>query len=74
MLTTGTVVGAGANVFGVTRPPRCVGPFAWGVGGEVMAREKFLEVAERVMPRRKVDVTDAVRAMLASIREYEAPT
>jgi hypothetical protein len=29
-LTTGTVLGAGANVFGSKMPPKAVAPFSWG--------------------------------------------
>jgi hypothetical protein len=32
-----------------------------------MARDAFLTLAERVLPRRGVPVTDAVRAMLGAI-------
>jgi UDP-N-acetylglucosamine diphosphorylase/glucosamine-1-phosphate N-acetyltransferase len=55
MLATGTVVSAGANVFGTPTPPKYVPPFAWGgSGGERMTEEGFLRVAERVMSRRNV--------------------
>lgn len=67
LLETGTVVGAGANVFGVTRPPKYIRPFAWGVDRETMSRDGFLTVATRVMPRRQVGVTDGVRATLGRI-------
>jgi UDP-N-acetylglucosamine diphosphorylase/glucosamine-1-phosphate N-acetyltransferase len=58
MLGTGTIVSAGANVFGGP-PPKYVLPFAWGVGGEVMTEEGFLRVAQRVLARREVAWTDA---------------
>ncbi|NJD19551.1 MAG: hypothetical protein FIA95_09770, partial [Gemmatimonadetes bacterium] len=32
LLNTGTVIGAGSNVFGGVMPPRVVPPFAWGAG------------------------------------------
>lgn len=55
MLATGTVVSAGANVFGVPGPPKYVPPFAWGCSGsERMSEEGFLRIAERVMSRRSV--------------------
>lgn len=67
LLSTGTVVGAGANVFGAVQPPREVPPFAWGVtGGERLTEEGFLKVAERVMPRRDVAFTPERRASLAA--------
>ena len=57
MLATGTVVGAGANVFGGV-PGKLVPPFAWGVEGkDRLTEEGFLQIAERVMSRRGVEVT-----------------
>ena len=42
MLATGTVVGAGANVFGPAAPPKYVPPFAWGgEGAERLTRGRF---------------------------------
>lgn len=68
MLGTGTVVGAGANVFGDGRPPRWVAPFAWGQGSaESMNEEGFLAIAGRVMPRRKVELTPEHDAWLRSL-------
>lgn len=68
MLSTGSIVGAGANVFGATRPPRWVPPFAWGCDGDdLMTEEGFLAVAERVLPRRQVTVTDAIRRSLRDL-------
>lgn len=66
-LDTGTVVGIGANVFGAARPPKYVPPFAWGLSGERVTLEGFLEIAERVLPRREVTLTDAMRESLTSI-------
>lgn len=67
-LTTGTVIGAGANVYGGRMPPKAVAPFSWGDGAPyaVYRLEKFLEVAERVMDRRHVALTAAMRAQLAA--------
>ena len=56
MLTTGCVVGAGANIYGAGVTPKNIAPFAWG-DGEPYARfesDKFIEVAERMMARRHV--------------------
>lgn len=63
LLSTGTVVGAGANLFGGT-PPRYVPPFAWGLDGDTMSEDGFLRVAERVMGRRDVAWTEARREAL----------
>ena len=67
MLATGSVISAGANVFGGEMPPRYVPPFAWGKGEalEEYRFDKFLEVAERVLSRRKVPLTDGLK------RHYE---
>ena len=67
LLETGTVIGTGANVFGATRSPKYVVPFAWGTDGEIMTAEGFLTVASRVMPRRDVALTDEVRRMLEEL-------
>ena len=63
MLATGSVLGAGANVFGGVMPPRYVPPFSWGSGNDLGAFqfEKFLEVAGRVMSRRNVALSDRMR-------------
>jgi UDP-N-acetylglucosamine diphosphorylase/glucosamine-1-phosphate N-acetyltransferase len=64
MLSTGTVVSAGANVFGAAAP-KYVPPFAWGSGGtERVSEEGFLRVAERVLGRRHVEFTAVVRNSL----------
>ncbi len=68
LLGTGTVIGCGANVFDVVRPPRFVPPFAWGGHAtDRMQRDGFLRVAERVMPRRHVEVNDDVRGFLGRV-------
>jgi UDP-N-acetylglucosamine diphosphorylase/glucosamine-1-phosphate N-acetyltransferase len=55
LLATGTVISAGANVFGPPTAPKYVPPFAWGCSGsERMTEDGFLRVAERVMGRRNV--------------------
>lgn len=69
MLPTGTVVGAGANVFGAGPIPKHVPPFAWGLGGDRVSEEGFLRIAERVLPRREVAFTDArARSLSATWR------
>jgi hypothetical protein len=57
-------------------PPKYVPPFAWGAGEPYVAfdRDKFLEVAERVMARRKIPLGDrARRQLLAAYERREAP-
>jgi len=65
-LTTGCVLGAGANVFGSVMPPKVVAPFSWGEAGAFQPYriDKFLETAERMMARRDVMLEDGMRAQL----------
>jgi hypothetical protein len=65
-LTTGSVLGAGANVYGSAMPPKAVAPFSWGEAdafAEYRA-EKFVAVAERMMARRHVTLSDPARRQL----------
>jgi UDP-N-acetylglucosamine diphosphorylase/glucosamine-1-phosphate N-acetyltransferase len=67
LLSTGTIVSAGANLFGET-PPKYVPPFAWGsTGVGRLTEEGFLRIAERVLGRRKVAFTPEQRASLQRI-------
>ena len=70
-LTTGTVIGAGANVYGNVMPPKAVAPFGWGEAGSLAAYrvEKFLQVAERMMSRRAITLSDGARRQL--VASYE---
>lgn len=65
-MTTGTVVGAGAQVFGAETQPKVVPPFAWGEREpyDTFDIDKFLVVAERVMARRGVRLGARGRAQL----------
>jgi UDP-N-acetylglucosamine diphosphorylase / glucose-1-phosphate thymidylyltransferase / UDP-N-acetylgalactosamine diphosphorylase / glucosamine-1-phosphate N-acetyltransferase / galactosamine-1-phosphate N-acetyltransferase len=65
-LTTGCVLGTGANVFGSVMPPKTVAPFSWGEAGAFQPYriDKFLETAERMMARRDVALEDGMRAQL----------
>ncbi len=67
-LTTGSVIGAGSNVYGSMMPPRYVAPFSWG-DGEAMTEyrlEEFLRTTERAMSRRSVALNDAMRRQLSA--------
>jgi UDP-N-acetylglucosamine diphosphorylase / glucose-1-phosphate thymidylyltransferase / UDP-N-acetylgalactosamine diphosphorylase / glucosamine-1-phosphate N-acetyltransferase / galactosamine-1-phosphate N-acetyltransferase len=64
MLATGSVVSAGANVFGTPVPPKYIPPFAWGCTGERMSEDGFLRVAERVLARRNVSFSAERRESL----------
>jgi UDP-N-acetylglucosamine diphosphorylase/glucosamine-1-phosphate N-acetyltransferase len=74
-LTTGSVIGAGANVYGSAMPPKYVEPFAWGDGAPYGAYtlDKFLTVAERAMSRRQVALGERGRMQLASAYRRSRP-
>jgi UDP-N-acetylglucosamine diphosphorylase/glucosamine-1-phosphate N-acetyltransferase len=67
-LTTGSVLGAGANVFGSVMPPKAVAPFSWGEAGAFSPYrvDKFLDVAERMMERRHVTLSERARRQLVA--------
>jgi UDP-N-acetylglucosamine diphosphorylase / glucose-1-phosphate thymidylyltransferase / UDP-N-acetylgalactosamine diphosphorylase / glucosamine-1-phosphate N-acetyltransferase / galactosamine-1-phosphate N-acetyltransferase len=71
MLSTGTVIGAGANVFEARIPPKVVPPFAWGFGEPYETYEvaKFIAVAERAMSRRHVELGDNARKHLMEVHK-----
>jgi hypothetical protein len=70
-LTTGTVIGAAANVYGSVMPPKAVAPWGWGEAGSLAAyrADKFLQVAERMMARRHVTLSESSRRQL--LASYE---
>ena len=52
-------------LFDDVRAPKYVAPFDWGgSASERMTSAKFLATVERVLPRRNVEVTDAMRSYL----------
>ncbi len=68
LLPTGTVIGAGANLFGAAAVQKYVPPMAWGSDGvERMTEAGFLKVAERTLPRRDITVTPERRASLTAM-------
>src|SRR6185437_500168 len=64
-LTTGTVLGAGSNVYGSTMPPKVVPAFSWGEGDALgnYRLDKFLETAERAMGRRGMSLGERGRRL-----------
>jgi UDP-N-acetylglucosamine diphosphorylase/glucosamine-1-phosphate N-acetyltransferase len=74
MFNTGTVVGVGANIFGDGYPRNFVPSFAWGgaAGFTTFALARAFETAARVMERRKQVLTEADKAILASVFEQTA--
>ncbi len=68
LVNTGTVIGAGANVFGANVTPKYIPPFAWGEAEpwDRIEFDKFCEIAERMMERRGVVFDEATKGFLAS--------
>ncbi len=58
---TGTVIGVSCNVYGAGFPPRYMPSFAWGGADSLTTYdlERSIEVAQRVMARRKIDMSAA---------------
>jgi len=67
-LTTGSVVGTGANVFVPVMTPKVVSPFSWGGTPDAPTYDldRFLGVAERVMSRRHVALSERARRWLTA--------
>jgi UDP-N-acetylglucosamine diphosphorylase/glucosamine-1-phosphate N-acetyltransferase len=73
LLSTGTIIGAGANVVGAP-VPRWVPPFAWGAGGaERLDVDGFIRIAKRVLPRRQVEVGPTEEASLRALHARLVP-
>lgn len=71
MLNTGTVIGVAANVFGAGFPPKAIPSFSWG-GFDAAERyrlDQAIEVASRVMARRKMTLTHADETLLRYLYE-----
>lgn len=80
VLNTGTVVGAGSNLFGGAMPPTRVPAFSWGAGAQLSEYrlDKFLENAERAMARRDVPLSRGMRKLFRgawddTARDRDAP-
>ncbi len=73
MFNTGTVVGVNCNIFGADFPPAFIPSFSWGgaAGFTRFQLEKAFEVAERVMERRKMTLTNGDKVILQSIFKNE---
>jgi len=73
MFNTGTVVGVSANVFGSDFPPKFIPSFSWG-GAQWLRTftfEKSLEVAERMMERRGIKLSESDIAILNEVFERD---
>lgn len=71
MFNTGTVVGIHANIYGGGFPRTLIPSFAWGgsVGMQTYRFDKAMEVAEIVMARRNIQLTEAHKLVYKEIFE-----
>lgn len=71
MFNTGTVIGVSANIFGSGFPRNFVSSFSWGgsSGFTTYLTKKAFEVAEVVMSRRGMTLTDQDKAILEHVFE-----
>jgi len=70
MFNTGTVVGVNCNLYGTDLPPKFVPSFTWGNAAEGLTTyrlEKAIQVARRVMARRKVKLTPAMEVLFRTV-------
>lgn len=69
MFNTGTVVGVSSNVFGSGFPPKFVPSFSWGGSDDLTTYdpERALDVATRVMARRKIPLSAPERQVLMTV-------
>lgn len=74
MFNTGTVVGVFANVYGAGYPRNFIPSFSWGGanGYKTYRIDKAFETAERVMVRRKEELTEIDRQILKAVLEQTA--
>jgi len=73
MFNTGTVVGVSANIFGGDFPPKFIPSFSWG-GAQWLRTftfDKSLEVAQKMMERRGLSLTEADVTILKTVFERE---
>jgi UDP-N-acetylglucosamine diphosphorylase/glucosamine-1-phosphate N-acetyltransferase len=73
MFNTGTVVGVSANIFGGDFPPKFIPSFSWG-GSEwlrTFSFDKAMEVAERVMERRGIKLSEIDKNVLHEVYQRD---
>lgn len=68
LLNTGTVIGAGSNLYGSAMPPTFVPPFSWGTGDDLTEYrlDKFIDTTEKAMGRRGIELSGSMREQLAA--------
>lgn len=75
LLATGSVIGAGSNLFGGLLSPQYVPPFTWGSINklEEYHLDRFLKVVERSMGRRDMPLLDETRTLLENAWKKTKP-
>jgi UDP-N-acetylglucosamine diphosphorylase/glucosamine-1-phosphate N-acetyltransferase len=74
MFNTGTVVGVNCNIFGDGFPRTFIPDFSWGgpQGFTVFEPEKAFVVAQKVMERRNIDLSETEKSILQEIFDRTA--
>ena len=72
LVTTGAVIGVGANVFGGGVTPKSVPSFAWG-SKEAYALEKAIAAARTMMGRRGKEMSSEEAAILTKVYKMTSP-
>lgn len=73
MLNTGTVIGVASNVFGGGFPNKFIPSFSWGGANGFTNNklDKVFEAADKMMGRRKCNLTSSQRDILTYVKNYE---
>ncbi len=70
MFNTGTVISVCCNIFGAGLPPKYVPAFGWGGAADGIVTykmDKALQVAKRVMARRKINMSAAAEQLFQKV-------
>jgi len=72
MLNTATTIGVNANVFGAQFPPKYISSYNWGgfENSPVYNLDKAYEVAENMMKRRHLSLSEADKKILKHIADH----
>ncbi len=73
MFDSGGVVGVNASIYGAKYSPKFIRSFSWGDIEELQTfrLDKALEVAEKVMARRNIALSDIDKEILTKVYEFE---
>ena len=68
-LDTGTVLGAGSNIYGTSIPPKYISPFSWGSPDRLEENDldRALSVAVKVMSRRNVVASPVYKDLFRAV-------